>query len=78
MISDERLQQLADEGTICKVSWDERIAVARELLALRKAFSEPVGYVHRIYERMETGVITKDHEAFSGDRLHIPLFRKPS
>lgn len=37
MISDERLKELADDNTICKVSWDERVGMARELLALRKA-----------------------------------------
>lgn len=37
MISDERLKELGDDNTICKVSWDERVEMARELLALRKA-----------------------------------------
>ncbi len=35
MISDERLKELADDNIICKVSWDERVGMARELLALR-------------------------------------------
>lgn len=43
MISNERLEQLADEQRICKVSWDERIELAREILALRKAISERAG-----------------------------------
>lgn len=37
MISDERLAELADEKMICKVSWDERVSMAKELLAHRKA-----------------------------------------
>ncbi|WP_370426102.1 hypothetical protein AB9Q52_010990 [Pantoea vagans] len=37
MISNERLKELGDDNTICKVSWDERVEMARELLALRKA-----------------------------------------
>jgi len=45
MISDDRLNELADKNTRCKVSWDERVAMAKELQALRKAFSEPVAYM---------------------------------
>jgi len=41
MISDERLNELADKNTICKVSWDERVAMAKELQALRKASLMP-------------------------------------
>lgn len=36
-LSRERLEQLADENTICKVSWDERIEIARALLAVMDA-----------------------------------------
>lgn len=39
MISDNRLEELADDNTICKVSWDERVGMAKELLALRKSSS---------------------------------------
>lgn len=45
MISDERLAELADDKMICKVSWDERVSMSQELLALRKAFSQPVGTI---------------------------------
>lgn len=41
-LSRERLEQLADENTICKVSWDERIEMARALLAVMDA--KPIGY----------------------------------
>lgn len=36
MISDNRLEELADDNTICKVSWDDRVGMAKELLELRK------------------------------------------
>lgn len=37
ILSRERLEQLADDNTICKVSWDERIEMARALLAVMDA-----------------------------------------
>ncbi|GEM_PF-2105251 len=37
LVSTERLEQLADDKIICKVSWDERIALARECLQYRAA-----------------------------------------
>ncbi|WP_345831013.1 DUF551 domain-containing protein [Erwinia sp. HDF1-3R] len=40
-LSRERLEQLADENTICKVSWDERIEMARALLAVMDAQDKP-------------------------------------
>lgn len=42
-ITRERLEQLADNNTICKVSWDERIELAR--IALAALDSEPVAEV---------------------------------
>ncbi len=42
-ISRERLEQLADNNTICKVSWDERIELAQ--IALAALDSEPVAEV---------------------------------
>ena len=38
-ITKERLEQLADNNTICKVSWDERIELAQ--IALAAMDSEP-------------------------------------
>ncbi|WP_227648291.1 hypothetical protein [Klebsiella pneumoniae] len=42
-ITRERLEQLADNNTICKVSWDERIELAQ--IALAAMDSEPVAVV---------------------------------
>ncbi|ARN27723.1 hypothetical protein [Klebsiella pneumoniae] len=42
-ITRERLEQLADNNTICKVSWDERIELAQ--IALAAMNSEPVAIV---------------------------------
>ncbi|HBQ6640933.1 TPA: hypothetical protein L8N84_002196 [Klebsiella pneumoniae] len=39
----ERLEQLADNNTICKVSWDERIELAQ--IALAAMDSEPVAWL---------------------------------
>lgn len=57
----ERLEQLADNNTICKVSWDERIELAQ--IALAAMDSEPVAEVVSIYG---------DPEAF-GEREIRPL-----
>jgi len=59
MISDERLKELGDDNTICKVSWDERVEMAKELLALRKAFSETAVYEAEINGVMSS--VTKSH-----------------
>lgn len=42
-ITRERLEQLADNNTICKVSWDERIELAQ--IALAAMDSEPVAWI---------------------------------
>lgn len=42
-ITRERLEQLADNNTICKVSWDERIELAQ--IALAAMDSEPVFFI---------------------------------
>ena len=60
-ITRERLEQLADNNTICKVSWDERIELAQ--IALASMDSEPVAEVVSIYG---------DPEAF-GEREIRPL-----
>ena len=44
-ITRERLEQLADNNTICKVSWDERIELAQ--IALAAMDSEPVAYIDK-------------------------------
>ncbi|HIB6166323.1 TPA: hypothetical protein ACWXDK_001632 [Klebsiella pneumoniae] len=60
-ITRERLEQLADNNAICKVSWDERIELAQ--IALAAMDSEPVAEVVSIYG---------DPEAF-GEREIRPL-----
>lgn len=45
-ITRERLEQLADNNTICKVSWDERIELAQIVLAAMD--SEPVAVVRYV------------------------------
>jgi len=43
MISDERLEQFAHDKRMCNVT-EEIVLMAKELLALRKAFGEPVAF----------------------------------
>lgn len=50
MISDNRLEELADNNTICKVSWDERVGMAKELLANR-----PCRHKWNVLRLVETG-----------------------
>lgn len=57
---------------------EEVIPMAKELLALRKAFSEPYGYVHQgVYEAGFSSGLSADHEAYKNSSTHIPLYRKP-
>lgn len=75
-LSRERLEQLADENTICKVSWDERIEMARALLAVMDA--KPYGYVHKnLYETCGGAGLSSDHEAYVNSTSHIPLCTTP-
>lgn len=41
----ERLEELADENTICRVSWDERIAMARALMSVLDAQEKPSAWI---------------------------------
>ena len=44
-ITRERLEQLADNNTICKVSWDERIELAQiALAAMDSEAKEPISF----------------------------------
>ena len=75
MISDERLAELADDKMICKVSWDERVSMAKELLALRK--EKPLlGIYHeskpRFYPRFN--VVYMDDNKVCGYTLHTGRF----
>lgn len=68
-ITRERLEQLADNNTICKVSWDERIELAQ--IALAAMDSEPVAYMYD----GEDGTEYNGHNEFSGGGKGIPLYR---
>lgn len=76
MISDERLEQLADDNIICKVSWDERVWMASELLALRKAFTQPIVWIHQTTGAKLNNSLIEDVRKQSG--VWIPLYRKPN
>lgn len=58
MISDERLKQLSEIET-CVGTTGEMMSIARELLALRKAFSETAVYEAEINGVMSS--VTKSH-----------------
>lgn len=74
-ITRERLVQLADENTICKVSWDERIELAH--IALAAMDREPVAFtdernLHHIALGRETSLIWGKQNSEAGD---IALYR---
>ncbi|MBA4822486.1 hypothetical protein H2241_16165 [Pantoea ananatis] len=74
MISDERIDELASDNVICVVSWDERIAMAREIQAYRKAFNNPVAWeVKGVY----CGSYSEAKSMFP-QRMPYPLFEKPT
>ncbi|WP_254050406.1 hypothetical protein [Klebsiella pneumoniae] len=67
-ITRERLEQLADNNTICKVSWDERIELAQ--IALSAMDCEPVAWAWHYREQWH---VTNDERraefvAKDGDR----------
>lgn len=74
MISDERLEMIAKYDTF--VSLGEAEAMAKELEAYRKAFSEPCGFINPVYF----------NDGMMGCTLHkkirrnglVPLYRKPT
>ncbi|MBO1997704.1 hypothetical protein J4730_21960 [Klebsiella pneumoniae] len=73
-ITRERLEQLADNNTICKVSWDERIELAQ--IALSAMDCEPVWAWHY----REQWHVTNDERraefvAKDGDVAVLPLYR---
>lgn len=74
-ITRERLEQLADNNTICKVSWDERIELAQ--IALAAMDSEPVAWTWHYREQWH---VTNDERraefvAKDGDVAVLPLYR---
>ncbi|WP_343514944.1 hypothetical protein [Klebsiella quasipneumoniae] len=70
-ITRERLEQLADNNTICKVSWDERIELAR--MALAAMDGEPVAVVpDDVLDALQkVARIRLDLNDFDGDRRGI-------
>ncbi|KJV49627.1 hypothetical protein VH86_03845 [Pantoea sp. BL1] len=70
MISDERLAEIAESGD----PWlDEAQDIAKELLALRKAFSEPVGTIEATCDYVTDADWLQDID--SGEYL---IIRKPT
>lgn len=75
----ERLEQLADNNTICKVSWDERIELAQ--IALATMDSEPVAWTDeeelRDVERSGCGYLftVKPVTPHADERRIILLYR---
>ena len=74
-ITRERLEQLADNNTICKVSWDERIELAQ--IALAAMDGEPVAWTwhyreqwHVTNDKCRAEFVAKD-----GDVAVLPLYR---
>ena len=79
-ITRERLEQLADNNTICKVSWDERIELAQ--IALAAMDSEPVAWTdeEELRDANESGSgylfgIGHDANKFADPRRQIMLYR---
>ena len=73
-ITRERLEQLADNNTICKVSWDERIELAQ--IALAAMDSEPVAWT---WQHLKQWHVTNDEGrvrdlAWDGVKVE-PLYR---
>ncbi|HGL6668860.1 TPA: DUF551 domain-containing protein [Klebsiella quasipneumoniae] len=79
-ITRERLEQLADNNTICKVSWDERIELAQ--IALATMDSEPVAWTdeEELRDVNVAGIgylfgIDREANKFSDPRRQIMLYR---
>ncbi len=80
-ITRERLEQLADNNTICKVSWDERIELAQ--IALSAMDCEPVAWAwhyreqwHVTNDERRAEFVAKDGDA--GGRSGFNLWRPRS
>lgn len=78
MISDERLEVIAAHGreSIFPVTPDDCSAMAKELLALRKAFSEPVAFQNNY-----TGKLWRPDQQPGAEQdtdVYTPLYRKPT
>lgn len=71
-ITRERLEQLADNNTICKVSWDERIELAR--MALAAMDSEPDCNERKLFCSTDTARMRKVISVSAGSEA-TPLHR---
>ncbi|WP_446911976.1 hypothetical protein [Klebsiella pneumoniae] len=72
-ITRERLEQLADNNTICKVSWDERIELARIALAAMDSEPEylPLDYLQGHKDGLEwASQLAKANHPETGDWLY--------
>nr|EKU8620829.1 DUF551 domain-containing protein [Klebsiella variicola] len=74
-ITRERLEQLADNNTICKVSWDERIELAQ--IALSVMAGEPVAWTWHYREQwhVTNDELRAEFVAKDGDVAVLPLYR---
>lgn len=72
-VSNKRLEEIAK----CHVMTDmEGQAMAKELLTLRKAFSEPIVWIHQTTGAMLKNSVIEEVRKQSG--VWIPLCRKPT
>ncbi|MDU4210403.1 MAG: DUF551 domain-containing protein, partial [Finegoldia magna] len=71
-ITRERLEQLADNNTICKVSWDERIELAQ--IALAAMDSEPDCKERKLFCSTDTTRMRKTISVSAGTE-DAPLYR---
>ncbi len=81
MISNERLAQLADVKMICICKDDEYQEMAGELLALRKAFSEPAAWVPMSQLSLlwkKNGVVVEADLSAIQRFNEVPLYCKPT
>lgn len=72
-ITRERLEQLADNNTICKVSWDERIELAQ--IALAAMDSEPDCNERKLFCSTDTARMRKVVSASDGSGT-TPLYHR--
>lgn len=81
MISDERLKQLASSAAWTCIQDDEGSEMARELLALRKAFSEPAAWVPMSQLSLlwkKKGVVVEAELSAIQRFDEVPLYCKPT
>ncbi|WP_289367897.1 hypothetical protein [Pantoea stewartii] len=76
MISDEKLSDLSDGGYVGSILSQEIVAMAKELLAYRQAFSEHLAYVTSDGRML---VFADSPNMLPEDKSNLtPLYRKPT